>query len=272
MKPEGEFRIPLRVAPGNAHCFRWRFVPMAVARAAMNMAVDEALLLGYLDRLSPQTIRLYGWSLPSVTYGYRVDPSEVDAAGYGDGDVVRRQTGGGVVYHGDCVTIAIVGGVSSLGEWAGREGLPPRSINRSVVLYRAVNAVVKSALRDLGVESSLIPSSASWISGLYCFSSPCAYDIVAGGRKIYGAAQLRSGGSFLYQGNLLLEDGFDVDGFYGLFREGLRTTLGWEVLEGELSTEEREEAEKLRRDKYGSADWNRLGRRHPGRRVARARG
>lgn len=251
--------------PGDAVPCRCRFIPLTAGYASMNMAVDEALLLSYLNHFSPQTIRVYGWSRPSVTFGYRIDPVAVDTSGFPEIDVVRRQTGGGVVYHGECATVAVAGGVSSLEEWAGRNGLPRKWVNRSSLLYRAVNSVVGDALSALGVRNSLVPGSTSWNAGIDCFSNPCAYDIVADGRKIYGAAQMRLGGAFLYQGNLLMEDGFDTDGFCELLREGLGAALGWEIVEGELSKAEKEEAQRLCRVKYESGGWNRLGSTPPGR-------
>ena len=150
-------------------------------------------------------------------------------------------------------------------KWADREGLPPRLINRSSALYRTVNSVVRDVLSTLGFRSYFVPESAAWSTQLDCFSNPCAYDIVYGGKKIYGAAQLRVGRAFLYQGNLLLENGIGVDDFGRLLLEGLRKKLGWDIVEGELSTEELEEAEKLCHIKYASNGWNRFGRYPSGR-------
>ncbi len=257
--------FPLPGMPENPNCFRWRFIPMRIEHAAMNMAIDEALLLSYLKCLSPQTIRISGWRRRSLTYGYRIDPAEVDPRGCGEVDVIRRPTGGGVVYHGECVTLSIVGCVSSLREWGRCQGLPPHSINKASTLYRAVNPVVKDALSALGMESYLIPESASWNARIDCFTNPCAHDIASGGRKIYGAAQLRVGRAFLYQGNLSVEKGFDVAGFSRAFCNGLSIGLGWDIVEGELSGAELEEAERLCRAKYGSGDWNRFGRYPQGR-------
>ena len=70
---------------------------------AFNMAADEALLLGAPDRRRP-LLRLYAWDRPAVSIGYI---QRLDAAPPGFA-VVRRPTGGGVVYHDHDVTYTAV--------------------------------------------------------------------------------------------------------------------------------------------------------------------
>ena len=245
---------------------------MAADSAAMNMAVDEALLLAYLDRASPQTIRLYPWRNPSVTFGRRIDPAAIDVPECADGDVVRRPTGGGVVCHRRSLTVSIAGDVISLRKWAEGEGLQPAAARRAGARHRALNSAVGGALAASGVDCSLVPAAASWGGGLFCFSSVCAYDIVSCGRKIYGSAQLVDGGAFLYQGNLLVEEAFDTRLFGALFRQTLEEKMGWKIEEGALTAAEAEEAERLRREKYACAEWNLFGnsRRAPRERPAAA--
>ena len=63
------------------------------------MAVDEALWRTAALRARP-LLRVYGWDKPSVSFGY-FQKFPADLAGrYA---IVRRPTGGGIVYHGDGV-------------------------------------------------------------------------------------------------------------------------------------------------------------------------
>src|SRR5262249_46055918 len=70
--------------------------------AAMNMAIDEALL----ESATIPTIRFYGWHSPALSFGYFGRFSDV-AIYAADRDLVRRWTGGGIVLHGDDLTYSV---------------------------------------------------------------------------------------------------------------------------------------------------------------------
>src|SRR5438093_9929050 len=71
--------------------------------AAMNMAIDEALL----DSVAIPSIRFYRWRSPALSFGYF--GKFTDVADYvGERDLVRRWTGGGIVFHGEDLTYSIV--------------------------------------------------------------------------------------------------------------------------------------------------------------------
>ena len=71
--------------------------------AAMNMAIDEALL----ETAVVPTIRFYRWRSPALSFGYFGKFSDV-AIYAAERDLVRRWTGGGIVFHGDDLTYSIV--------------------------------------------------------------------------------------------------------------------------------------------------------------------
>src|SRR5438067_4701920 len=71
--------------------------------AAMNMAIDEALL----DSVAVPSIRFYRWRSPALSFGYF--GKFTDVADYlAERDLVRRWTGGGIVFHGEDLTYSIV--------------------------------------------------------------------------------------------------------------------------------------------------------------------
>src|SRR5438477_8509597 len=71
--------------------------------AAMNMAIDEALL----DSVAVPSIRFYRWQSPALSFGYF--GKFADVAEYAtERDLVRRWTGGGIVFHGEDLTYSIV--------------------------------------------------------------------------------------------------------------------------------------------------------------------
>src|SRR5213595_1536338 len=71
--------------------------------AAMNMAIDEALL----EHATVPSIRFYRWHSPALSFGYFGKFAHV-ACYAGQRDLVRRWTGGGIVFHGDDLTYSIV--------------------------------------------------------------------------------------------------------------------------------------------------------------------
>src|SRR5438132_1210729 len=71
--------------------------------AAVNMAIDEALL----ETAKIPSIRFYRWNSPALSFGYF--GKFADVADYAaERDLVRRWTGGGIVFHGDDLTYSII--------------------------------------------------------------------------------------------------------------------------------------------------------------------
>src|SRR5213082_3723701 len=71
--------------------------------AALNMAIDEALL----EQAAVPSIRFYQWHSPALSFGYF--GRFADVADYaGERDLVRRWTGGGIVFHEEDLTYSIV--------------------------------------------------------------------------------------------------------------------------------------------------------------------
>src|SRR6516164_3952624 len=71
--------------------------------AAMNMAIDEALL----ESATVPSIRFYRWQSPALSFGYFGKFADV-AVYAGKRETVRRWTGGGIVLHGDDLTYSII--------------------------------------------------------------------------------------------------------------------------------------------------------------------
>src|SRR5437867_4217598 len=76
---------------------------LAAHSAAMNMAIDETLL----KSVAVPSIRFYRWQSPALSFGYFGRFADV-AIYAGERDLVRRWTGGGIVFHGDDLTYSIV--------------------------------------------------------------------------------------------------------------------------------------------------------------------
>ena len=235
--------------------------------ADWNMAVDEAMMELRRQGKVPNTLRLYVFRPSAVTIGYFQKISEAVDLEYAEAKgipVVRRPTGGGSVYHDENgeVTYSVVTIVGEV----------PADIEES---YRVICAGIVYALEELGLEAEFVPVN----------------DVIVRGRKISGSAQLRRGHAVLQHGTLMyatdletlarvlkapkeklaskgvrsiLERVTTVSRELGrrVTREevvdamvkGFSRALGVDFVEGELTREELELAEKLR-EKYRSREW-----------------
>jgi lipoyl(octanoyl) transferase len=153
--------------------------------AAMNMAIDEALL----EQAASPSIRFYRWDHPALSFGYFGKFNDV-ADHRDQRDLVRRWTGGGIVFHGDDLTYSIV--VPATSKFFSTS---PRSI------YAAIHSALCEALNANGAAAMLAPSNSSKISDA-CFANPVLADVTVNGRKVAGAAQRRTRAGLLQQGSI----------------------------------------------------------------------
>jgi lipoate-protein ligase A len=82
----------------------WDFLQSPAADAAQNMALDETLLRTATQRARP-LLRVYSWERLAVSIGYF---QKFPAHLVGQYEIVRRPTGGGLVYHGNDTTFSVV--------------------------------------------------------------------------------------------------------------------------------------------------------------------
>ena len=212
--------------------------------AAMNMAIDEALL----EQAAVPSIRFYVWHSPALSFGYF--GKFADVASYaGERNLVRRWTGGGIVLHGEDLTYSIVIPVSHAAF-----GESSISIYENVhhALCNALNASGERAVVAGGVDRGPVGSATrgAVTAGEYnCFANPVRADVMLNGRKVAGAAQRRTRCGLLQQGSIQGIDG--ANGLADRFARALSTNCTeWKVDEEILSR-----ARELTRDKYGADFW-----------------
>lgn len=196
------------------------------------MACDEALLQTAREPL----LRTYHWSAPAMTFGYSQRLAEVEDLAAGR-PIMRRWTGGGMVFHGSDLTLALA--IPSKEPFA---QMTASKIYES--LHRALLPAVQSLL-----PAARMATLEECRCGAVCFESPVAFDIVEGPRKILGGAMRRSRSGILYQGSLQLPE---------LDPGHLANALAGDVQEFfEISAVEAV-AEFLARERYDTASWRNL--------------
>jgi lipoate-protein ligase A len=156
------------------------------------MAVDEALLLCGAG----PALRLYTWSGPAVSLGYRQDPPAWIERARTDGlEVVRRATGGGAVLHAGDLTYAVVAPL-------GTPGLPDDLLGS----YTWIRSVLLEALASLGLEVRPAGCAAGAERLAVCFAGATGLEVELAGRKLVGSAQRRTARGFLQHGSIRLRD------------------------------------------------------------------
>jgi lipoate-protein ligase A len=206
------------------------FDDVAPHAAALNMAVDEALLAAATGPI----LRVYRWERPAVSFGYFERWEPIRAAHPGR-DAVRRWTGGGVVLHGRDFTYSL---------------LVPRGCAEAALEPARAYAIIHGALRDALGKAGIAAEAAAFARekiSRQCFENPVLHDVLVNGRKVAGAAQRRTRQGFIHQGsvqNIELPAGF-----------GERLAACLAAIVHPRAFDVAEHAKKLAAEKYGAARW-----------------
>ncbi len=248
---------------------QWRLLKTGYNTAAMNMAIDRAVLVASSKDMVPPTVRFYGWSPPAISIGYfqslkeEVDLDNCNKLGV---NYVRRITGGGAVFHEDELTYSIIIPES-------HKEIP----NNIMDSYGRICGAMIKGLKELCIQSKYVPIN----------------DIITDGKKISGSAQTRKLKTVLQHGTILTD--VDVDKMFSLLKvpdekikdklitdvkqrvtsinhilgrkigfeevaaamkQGFEKEFNVELIEGSLLEEEKELASEFERECFGAKDWN----------------
>ncbi len=164
----------------------WRLLDTAPCSAARNMALDEAILAAHSQGQAPNTFRFLQFEPHCTLVGYHQAVEQevrVEYCRQHGIDINRRLTGGGGLYWD--------GGALGWEIYA-PQGHP--AVAHDVeAMYEQLCTAAAGGLARLGVPAAFRPKN----------------DIEVDGRKISGTGGTSLGGSFLFQGSLLVD--FDAD-------------------------------------------------------------
>jgi len=266
--------------PGSRSETSWRLLPFRVLRASENMAIDEAVFRLNRPEGLPPTLRFFSWNPPAVSLGYfqkAIQEIDVEFCRRERIDIVRRPTGGKAVLHDQEMTYSLVAAVDH-----------PLFAGDILETYRVISACIVEALKRLGLAPELVSegrSAAGTPMEAYCFAAPSKYELLVGGRKICGSAQVRGGGAFLQHGSLLTDINpvqvaavmgiaaagiagstttlreqlgrrIDSEELIGILRGAFDDTLGIHLVDSGLTAPERALKQELLAGKYGTNRWN----------------
>jgi lipoyl(octanoyl) transferase len=265
---------------------KWRLLDTGARDGATNMAIDEAILESVAAGRGGPTLRFYAWGPPCVSIGFGQPISDVDRAAclQRGWDVIRRPSGGRAILHVDELTYSVCAAPDE-----------PRVAGGIVESYGRLVAGLLAGLCQLGLEPAeskpeYAPEQEA--EGPVCFDGPARYEITVAGRKLVGSAQARPKGGILQHGTMPLTGDITriIDGLVWngpaarrsarqrlsrraltlqealgravAFEEaveamtiGFRAALNLTLVPGELSAEEWDATERIRREKYTSDSW-----------------
>ena len=249
----------------------WRLLFTPDVDPYMNMAIDEALTRKCIDSKDrPTAIRFYTWKETSCSIGYFQKMKDVlKAPNDKEIPVVRRPTGGGIVYHGNDITFSII-----------KKRMQPGKQENITSFYKLIGESLLMGLERLGFTcTSYHPEEKSHLSAQernplnnrltqqsFCSVTPAKYDIMIAGSKVAGYAARKSQGAVLCQGYLdvhkrLKEQYKDsrekaINLLFDNLATSFKNVFGVTLTSSQLTEEEMESALKLRDKKYACDEWN----------------
>ena len=264
------------------HTPPYRFLNTGIQNAALNMAIDEAILIHHLRGDAPPTLRVFRWDQPALSLGRFQGLEreiELEVCKQLNVALVRRPTGGRAVYHRNEFTYSIVIGK--------RNGVP----SGIVAAYAYLSQGILAALQQLGVQAEISDERVSKHPSAACFASSTQADLTSGGFKLVGSAQVWREDALLQQGSLPLDDraaelfsmlrfpsaearqeALEIynekttplhtfapqatwDDVANAFHSGFSSFLQQDFVPGELSQSEWDLAQQLVEEKYSKLEW-----------------
>ena len=260
---------------------RWRLLTLETADAYTNMATDQAILTARTQNKVPNTLRFYMWNPSAVSIGrFQKIENELNLqeCKKQSVDIVRRISGGGAVYHdknGE-ITYTITAKTSDLG---------CKDLDL-LGAYQKICTGLNEAVKILGANADYNPPDPKRCPNLS-----------VNGKKISGNAQTTKKGILMQHGTFLLQIDyptmfkllkvpwstnleevigvakrklgcvkqdinpyFSVQLAYNALVLGFEKALNVEFVAEPLTDYEKSLAEKLKKEKFVTEDWNFLGK------------
>jgi lipoate-protein ligase A len=245
------------------------------------MAIDESLLCSFNPNKSDPMLRIYGWTAPSLSLGRfqkAEDVLDLERCRADSLSVIRRISGGGVIYHADELTYSIV---------CSPEQVPLASSVKDS--FRILTRFLIDFYHALGLDASYAVDTVSDVERLgtrtaFCFAGKESFDILIDGKKIGGNAQRRQKNVIFQHGSIPIVSHAMTGLTYmrdcspkyaestttirdcsvysesAILKhnlvEAFKRRMGVEIYECQLSSDEQQLSQQLLMDKYSTDRWN----------------
>ncbi|PKL43844.1 MAG: hypothetical protein CVV41_08765 [Candidatus Riflebacteria bacterium HGW-Riflebacteria-1] len=265
-----------------SYMHKLRFIDCQTSTGAMNMAVDELLASTLTDLATPVYLRFYQWQPATISFGYNqkierlIDIEAARACGF---DLVRRMTGGKMVFHNYELTFSLGLSGAFIEQAIGR-GKPFLDM-----FMLAVSPLVEG-LKSSGVPARFASSrEMQHTSGsMHCYATAAGHSIYAGNRKLVGAAGVFRQNCLTVHGSIPVLASFPPDHIFigaqkisqdiimaalndfctaeqvselpATVARSYAEHLQLEIINRPLANNELADAEKLAGHKYNNLYWN----------------
>jgi lipoate-protein ligase A len=237
-----------------------RLVPFHIADGPWNMAADESLLESAAAGIA--SLRLYGWSRPTLTLGYfQATESSRSYPGVAELPWLRRPSGGAALVHHLEVTYAL----------ALPTGAPWQKRGQSWL--RLMHGILREALSECGAALKECGENEEQIFGdVLCFLHHTPGDLLIGSAKVVGSAQRKQRGALVQHGGILLGTSPHTPNLPGIndlsgvsispeslnlvIVEHFARRTGWQLLPSDWSLTEQQRIADLIAAKYARPSWN----------------
>jgi len=250
-------------------------------KAAMQMAIDEAITKVRSEDMVLNTLRFYTWKPPAITIGVHQKFDNNFSDNIEKYQFTRRITGGTAVLHKDDLTYAVI--VS--------KNYVPKNVTEA---YKKLSQGIVNGLNKMNIKAKhrliKITSDEQKKRTDCCYVNKNQYDIVVGNKKISGNAMTNIGNAVLQHGTIIIENNVDeliecfnynrqtkekikqerlrqitsIKEVHGdIFLENLEEKIiagfeqcGIKFIKGELTPAEIKKARELYEKKYSTEEWN----------------
>lgn len=172
-----------------------------------NMACDLAISKHVGKGVQPTTIRLYGWTLPTLSLGkfQKLEDIDFEYLENNNIDIVRRPTGGRAVLHHKEITYLFSASTN--------HPLLPKSVIGS---YKVIAEALIKSLNYLDINCDVEKNKKKHLNTPACYDSPSIYEITIDKKKFIGSAQYRNEYYILQHGAIPIE--FPLKNYVNCFK------------------------------------------------------
>lgn len=167
--------------------FKLRYIDTGTLEGSTNMAIDETLSDVLAKQRNHVYLRFYRWSPATISFGYNQKAEKIldlEAVNKLDYSVVKRMSGGKMVYHDQELTFSL--------------GMPIEFIELKIgkkqnfldMFYFAMESIV-IALKSVGIPARFSTSTEvkkRSSNKLHCYAATAGHSIYAKNHKLIGAA------------------------------------------------------------------------------------
>jgi len=177
------------------------YLPYSEYDGKINMQIDESILNSSIENKLNPTLRIYGWTKPTVTLGRNQDMKNINLKYCHENgiNIVKRPTGGRALLHHKEITYCFVAPKSFL-----KNG---DNVLRS---YAEISEALINAFNEIGIQLNFPEHKKIALKNTYCMAISTGSDLSYKGKKLIGSAQFRKHDYILQHGSILLDIDYEL--------------------------------------------------------------